>query len=531
MAKLQIKRDIFNKALDRSPLSEADRETVVKVGDANSQKGSVNANVREFPLPFLQSLLDDSRLTANQRAVVSLQVFGMTRKDVDRDRIYGMAVSSPVEFGSTFVLLGGRNANCEVFLNGRWYPVTMGIQFVQNQGNQVRNVVLHTTMRMCETSFSMYHIIYNDLFLDDMGNPRELSVADVLRQFGYRAIQTSAGDFNLKLVRAERAARESGKQILATGPALTDSCGFWSTRFVSRALGTPEAPRKVIIEPELEVEEDSRSYYSHYGDEHVQSKLPFIRVFSLEMKTYVYVDVDDILDYEFDEDAMSRLHLPDKMLSVLTRVFRTPVEDLFGDLIHGKHGGVVILASGNPGVGKTLTAEVYAEHTNRPLYVLELGELGTNAPEVETNLRKVFARVAQWNAVLQFDECEIFLTQRGNDLERSAIVGIFLRLLDYYQGILFLTTNRCDVLDHAVLSRVMLKLAYPDLDRDAREVIWKSMFEAAGLELTDGSFAKLAENVINGRQIRNLTRLAKILHPQGTISLDEIQAVLEYGSA
>lgn len=531
MANLQIKRDIFNKARDRGALSESDREALSKLGNPSNSKSSVSANVRDYPLSFLQSLLDDSRLSANQRAVVALHVFGMTKKDVDRERIYNMAVSSPVEFGSTFVLLGGRSANCEMFLNGRWYPVTMGIQFVQCQNNQVRNVVLHTSARMCETSFGIHHPVFSDLFLDDMGNRRERTVAEVLRKFGYRPIQTSAGDFNLKLVRSERAAREMGTQVLAIGPALTDSHGFWCTRFVSRTLGTPESPRKVIVEPELEVEEDSRSYYSHYGDEHVQSKLPFVRVFSLDMKAYMYIDVDDVQEYEFDEDAMSRLHLPGEMLSVLTRVFKTPVSELFGDLISGKHGGVVILASGNPGVGKTLTAEVYAEHTNRPLYVLELGELGTNAQEVETNLRKVFARVARWNAVLQFDECEIFLTQRGNDLERSAIVGIFLRLLDYYQGILFLTTNRCDVLDHAVLSRVMLKLAYPDLDGEARRVIWKSMFEAAGLRLTEGRFDELAETKINGRQIRNLTRLAKILHPQGELSLDDIRNVLTYGSS
>jgi len=77
----------------------------------------------------------------------------------------------------------------------------------------------------------------------------------------------------------------------------------------------------------------------------------------------------------------------------------------------------------------------------------------------------VFARVTRWNAVLQFDECEIFLSKRGQDLERSAIVGIFLRLLDYYEGILFLTSNRPEVIDEAILSRVMLRLTYPGLER------------------------------------------------------------------
>jgi AAA+ superfamily predicted ATPase len=103
-------------------------------------------------------------------------------------------------------------------------------------------------------------------------------------------------------------------------------------------------------------------------------------------------------------------------------------------------------------------------------------------------------------------------------------------LLDYYRGILFLTTNRPDVLDHAVMSRVMLKLEYPDLTREARAIIWKTMFVSAGLTLAEGSFEDLAESAMNGRQIRNMVRLAKILHPDGTITLGQMLQVLKYGA-
>jgi len=324
--------------------------------------------------------------------------------------------------------------------------------------------------------------------------------------------------------------RETGQVVMVSGPVLKAATYAWWSRIESQALGTPEFPRKAVVEPELEVNENQRNYYAPQGGE-TPSRLPFVRVFSLETKSYVYADVDDVKTYEFDTTALSRLHLPAEMLSILTRVFNTPVEQMFGDLIQGKHGGLVILASGKPGVGKTLTAEVYAETTERPLYVLELGELGTNVAMVEENLQRVFTRVARWNAVLQFDECEIFLTERGEDLERSAIVGIFLRLLDYYRGILFLTTNRPDVLDHAVMSRVMLKLEYPDLSRDARAIIWKTMFTSAGLMLAEGSYADLAEPEMNGRQIRNMARLAKILHPDGTITLGQMLQVLKYGAS
>jgi SpoVK/Ycf46/Vps4 family AAA+-type ATPase len=216
------------------------------------------------------------------------------------------------------------------------------------------------------------------------------------------------------------------------------------------------------------------------------------------------------------------------MKDVLATLFATPTEKLFGDVIRGKHGGIVILASGNPGVGKTLTAEIYAEIARRPLYVLEFGELGTTVKEIEQNLELIFARVVRWQAVLQFDECEIFLSQRGDDLERSAIVGIFLRMLDYYEGLLFLTTNRPETLDHAIRSRVMLRLEYPDLDVAARAAIWRTMFEAAGLRLAGGDFSRLAEPAVNGRQIRNLVRLARILHPSGEITAAQMLDILEY---
>ena len=121
------------------------------------------------------------------------------------------------------------------------------------------------------------------------------------------------------------------------------------------------------------------------------------------------------------------------------------------------------------------------------------------------------------------------MSHRGGDLERSAIVGIFLRLLDYYEGLLFLTTNRPETLDYAIRSRVMLRLEYPDLDANARATIWRTMFTAAGLELVQGTFEELADYDVNGRQIRNLVRLIRILKPDRVVTLEEMREALAFG--
>ena len=51
------------------------------------------------------------------------------------------------------------------------------------------------------------------------------------------------------------------------------------------------------------------------------------------------------------------------------------------------------------------------------------------------------------------------------------MVGIFLRLLDYHQGVLFLTTNRVKSFDSAFHSRISVALKYPDLDVAQRQQV------------------------------------------------------------
>ena len=533
MARLRLSRDMVARTKSRSNLTDDEKEAVARLLSPGNGKSTVTAPVNAFPMPFLKALLDNPGLPPNQRAVVAIQVYGMSGNGTDHDRIYQTPVASPAEFGAAFAALGSRHPNCEMFINGRFYPVALGIQFFGDPEEPAsrKGILLQGVLSLCECTFSISRYVSPDLFLDEAGQPQERTVVDILDQFGFRRLQTSPAEFNVKLMRAERAAREVGRVVVVSGPVISSASGWWPG-FELQSATPPGQPRKGVVEPELEVSDEERSYLAPFGrGRQGVTRLPFVRIFCLDTKSYVYADVDDVTTHEFDKEAMSRLHLPEETRWVLTQVFATPVESLFGDLIRGKHGGVVVLACGRPGVGKTLTAEVYAEQTGRPLYVLEMGELGTNVAQVEANLRRVFTRVARWGAVLQLDEAEIFLTERGEDLERSAIVGCFLRLLDYYSGLLFLSTNRGEVLDRAVLSRVILKINYPDLDQRARAAIWRTMLASAGFILTGGTVEELAEAPLNGRQIRNLTRLAKILFPGGRVTLEQMRTALRYGGA
>lgn len=530
MRKFELKRSWITRARKRAVLEPQEIEKIDALMKANKSAATIHASINEFPKIFWQAMLNEANLHASIRTAITLHLFGMREGACNLDSMYQVEVESPSEFGNA-LQLSNSALNAEININGRWYPVSLWTEFLDDQEKVTYAVRLNCSLVIGDRSFSSTNFIAREVFVDGAGNKVTRSLLEVLERFGYRRLQTSASEYNLRLVRAERLSTEWSKVVDVSNSVVAPARYSWWRGFEIQSLGMEEMPSRCIVESELEVDEDSRhSYHSNYRSSSPQSHLPFVRLFSLETKSYVYADIDDIEEYEFQTEALERLHLPKDMHGILSRVFNTPVEKMFGDLLNGKHGGVVVMASGSTGVGKTLTAEIYAETTERPLYVLELGELGTTANDVEANLQRVFARVTRWNAVLQFDECEIFLAKRGNELERSAIVGIFLRLLDYYRGLLFLTTNRPEVLDDAVLSRIMLRLKYPDLDAATRANIWKTMFSLAGMKLKSYSFDELGKHELNGRQIRNITRLAKILNPDGELDRAAIEEALKFGT-
>jgi SpoVK/Ycf46/Vps4 family AAA+-type ATPase len=218
----------------------------------------------------------------------------------------------------------------------------------------------------------------------------------------------------------------------------------------------------------------------------------------------------------WDHNAFSKLVMDvvkRDLIHSLVKSHRNGTES-FDDVVSGKGKGLVGLLSDNPGVGKTLTAEVIAEVTERPLYMLSAGELGARVADMEHNLDMVLEVTRQWVCVLLIDEADVFLQERnGLDIERNAMVSVFLRRLEYFRGVLIMTTNRQRTIDSAFDSRTHFGLHYGDLSIDSRFKIWKNCLGNAPKELSvakikDQDHEQLAKLRLNGRQIKNVMACA-----------------------
>ncbi|OAG37479.1 hypothetical protein AYO21_08333 [Fonsecaea monophora] len=229
-------------------------------------------------------------------------------------------------------------------------------------------------------------------------------------------------------------------------------------------------------------------------------------------KKWRSLSVEHIEDVVWNEEAFSRLVLKSNKkdtIRALVSIHLTSAKNV--DFVENKGNGLIMLLHGSPGTGKTLTAESVAEVAKKPLYRVTCGDVGTSAEMVEKYLESVLLLGSLWGCVVLLDEADVFLEERQvTDLARNALVSVFLRVLEYYDGILILTTNRVGTFDEAFKSRVQLAIHYPVLNCEDRYEIWCNFIEALNGKKVPMLYEELRRKALvmarrrfNGRQIRN----------------------------
>jgi hypothetical protein len=236
---------------------------------------------------------------------------------------------------------------------------------------------------------------------------------------------------------------------------------------------------------------------------------PYLQFFDLERHEYITCHTNCVRPYEYKKDLASKLVLPDEHRELI-EILSQGAAEVMEDIVSGKTGGTVVACTGDPGTGKTLTAEVCAEEIQKPLYRVQCSQLGTDEEEIEKKLARVLKRASRWTALLLIDEADVYVRERGDDIQQNAIVGVFLRLLERYRGVLFLTSNRATAIDDAVMSRCIAHVKYgPQTGRNLHRQ-WAILADNYKVKLSDKDIESLMQQfpVISGRNIKNLLKLA-----------------------
>ena len=247
------------------------------------------------------------------------------------------------------------------------------------------------------------------------------------------------------------------------------------------------------------------------------SQLPvhaYILMFHLDLHHYLWVHVDEMTPYRYQPELKEKLILPREQTDLID-ILTAEMDLLMDDIVAGKSGGTTVLCAGPPGVGKTLTAEVYSEIIQRPLYRVHSGQLGLNVAAMESALKDVLTRAQRWGAVVLIDEADVYIKRRDDNIAMNAVVGVFLRVLEYFNGLLFLTTNRVDDIDEAIVSRCIALIRFAQPDSAARRKIWQVMTAQFELDVAPRQIDQLAEMfpAASGRDIKGLSKLvAKFCH-------------------
>ena len=316
---------------------------------------------------------------------------------------------------------------------------------------------------------------------------------------------------------------------------------FWRNQAVNKRLHLPlgvgeELERQIRVESERrereEAEKKKRKKERKYSSEERETLdvediddeggegppavevpvHPYVVVFDLLRHQRLSIHVSDLTEYVYDRNLSEKLVLPVDIKG-LVRLLVEHREGKFRDIVAGKSGGAIVLLTGPPGVGKTLTAEVFSEAEQRPLYSVQASQLGTDPDELEKNLMRILARAERWKAIMLLDEADVYVHERGNDLAQNAIIGVFLRVLEYYSSVLFLTTNRPDLVDDAIASRCIARIdyAYPTPEEQTR--IWSVLSGTSGVVVDPKeveTFVRAHPN-ISGRDVKNLLKLAELV--------------------
>ena len=171
--------------------------------------------------------------------------------------------------------------------------------------------------------------------------------------------------------------------------------------------------------------------------------------------------------------------------------------------------GISALFAGDSGTGKTMAAEVIANHLRLNLYRIDLSAVVSKyIGETEKNLRRLFDAAEDGGAILFFDEADALFGKRSevkdsHDRYANIEINYLLQRMESYGGLAILATNTKSALDPAFMRRLRFVINFPFPGAAERRQMWQKVFPpatpTAGLD-----YERLARLNLTGGHITNI---------------------------
>jgi AAA+ superfamily predicted ATPase len=178
--------------------------------------------------------------------------------------------------------------------------------------------------------------------------------------------------------------------------------------------------------------------------------------------------------------------------------------------------GIKALFTGEPGTGKTMSAEVVTGMLGLELLKVDLAQVVSKwVGETEKNMEEVFQQAEDSHAVLLFDEADALFGKRGEvkqgtDRYANLEVGYLLQRLEASDGLIILTSNLKENIDPAFTRRFHFVIHFPRPGAAERRALWQLAFPPEAPLAPDVDLEALCRLDMTGASITAAARAAAL---------------------
>ncbi|KXX67506.1 ATP-binding protein [Flammeovirga sp. SJP92] len=200
----------------------------------------------------------------------------------------------------------------------------------------------------------------------------------------------------------------------------------------------------------------------------------------------------------------------------------------------------VVVFTGAPGTGKSLTATTLGNLYNIPTYTLDISRVVSKyIGEFEKSMEKIFSQLEGFPSILFIDEADSIFSKRSDNVKDSKDkyanqeMSYLLQRIESFEGIIILASNVRDIrynMDQAMLRRIsqIIEFSYPS-EKERKELWLKALVD--GYQYENELLTVLARDYqLTGANIKNIISevyIDCILEDEFSITFDMLKPYIE----